>query len=421
MMKKLFSSISIILIMLFFTTILSTADQNGLIQNNAKTLFPLGFYELPEEDADLQRMAESGINLIRCSAKKDLDRIHAVGIKGVISLPLQNGATDQLKQTILELKDHPALAVWEGPDEIAWNFTAASMLYRTQKIHKEPGAWWKQTPTAVEYSREKAKTIIPNMRDAVELIRKLDNNNRPVWINEALESDLHYVRQYLKFVDITGCDIYPVKKDKRRVYKMGQAVDRWQIVGKGKPVWMVLQAFSWNELGDYYGATETAYPTFDESRFMAYNVITHGANGILYWGSAYLKSDQFRQSVYALTSELASLQPFLTAPEQGNPNINLAEIPDEEKDIRGVSSSVRRIADDWLIILVNEDDVWHMGVELNGLDQLEGKTLFELYGSQENEILDGALTTRIAPYGVKVFSTSKKWETSKKDGRDFVE
>jgi hypothetical protein len=420
-MRKFTSIICICLVLSLFTSIISTADSNGLIQNKGKTLFPLGFYELPKDDADLKRMAESGVNLIRCGSKNDLDRIHAVGIKGVISLPFQNGATDKLKQTILELKDHPALAVWEGPDEIAWNFTAASMLFRTQKNHKVSGAWWKQTPTAVEYARQKAEIIIPNMRDAVDLIRKLDKKNHPVWINEALESDLQYVRQYLKFVDITGCDTYPVNTDRRRVYRMGQAVDRWQVVGKGKPVWMVLQAFSWHELGDYYGAKEIVYPTFDESRFMAYNVITHGAKGILYWGSAYLKNDQFRQSVYALTSELAVIQPFLTAPEQENLNINLAEMVDEEKYTRGVSHSVRRIDDDWLIILVNEDDVWHMGVELTGLEQLEGKQLFELYSSQKNEILDGALATRLAPYGVKVFATSNKWETQKKAGRDFVE
>ena len=78
--------------------------------------------------------------------------------------------------------------------------------------------------------------------------------------------------------------------------------------------------------GDYYGVKDIAYPTFNESRFMAYDVIAHGARGILYWGSHYLKSNAFRESIYALTSELAALQPFLVTPDVKGVQVNLIEI-----------------------------------------------------------------------------------------------
>ncbi len=394
------------------------AQHTGYLQQNNQTLFPIGFYELPEEEDALQKMADAGVNLIRCRNKNDLDRVHAVGIQGVMPLPFQNGLTEGLKEKIQSVAGHPALAVWEGPDEIVWNFTAFSRLYREHNIHKVPRAWWKQTDNAVQYAQEQAAKIIPNMRETVEYIRSVDSHDRPVWINEALQSDLIYVRRYLDFVDITGCDIYPVKKDDRRIHRMASATERWKQVGQNRPVYMVMQAFSWNELGDYYGETDTAYPTFKESRFMAYDVIAHSADGILYWGSHYLKSDAFRQSLYALISELSALQPFLVQPNLETIEVNLIEIPDDEKT-RGVQAFARQHGNEWLIVLVNEDDRWHMGVEVNGLERLNSKKLQLLYSDNSTTIQNGSLLTRIGPYEVQVFATGQEWETNRLAGREF--
>jgi len=395
----------------------SWAQHTGHLQIDDQPEFPIGFYELPEEDSALQEMADAWVNLIRCRNKNDLDRVHAKGMLGVMPLPFQNGPTDDLKEKIQSVVEHPALAIWEGPDEIVWNFTAYSRLYRTENIHKVPRAWWKQTENAVNYAEEQANKIIPNMRETVEYIRSVDTHDRPVWINEALQSDLLYVRQYLDFVDITGCDIYPVKKDDRRIHRMASATERWNQVGEGRPVFMVMQAFTWNELGDYYGETDTAYPTFKESRFMAYDVIAHGADGILYWGSHYLKSHAFRQSLYALISELSTLQPFLVQPNVDTIDINLIEIPEEET--RGVQAFARFYEDQLMIVLVNEDNRWHMGVEVNGLESLNGTTMHQLYSDDTTQIQNGNLLTRIVPYEVQVFASSRKWESGRRDGREF--
>jgi hypothetical protein len=66
--------------------------------------------------------------------------------------------------------DHAALAVWEGPDEVVWNFTGASSLYRELGVHRKRGAWKRRDPEAVAYAEEQAKRIIPNMRAAAEKI-----------------------------------------------------------------------------------------------------------------------------------------------------------------------------------------------------------------------------------------------------------
>jgi len=393
------------------------AGFDGYLRRGDKPLFPIGFYDMPEDDAGLREMAAAGVNLVHCHSVEELDRAQAAGMQGVVPLPLDKGATDALREQVGKLAVHPALAVWEGPDEVVWNFTAFSGLYKTLGVHKESGAWWKQTPEAVAYAEQRAAEIMPNMRAAVGMLREMDGGAHPVWINEAEKSDVGYVRQYLEFVDVTGCDIYPIKAEKRNPARIGSSVERWKEAGRGKPVWMVLQAFSWNELGEYYGAKETAYPTFAESRLMAYDAITHGARGILYWGGRFAKSVEFRQSLYALTAELAALQPFLTATDVPGVGVRLVEMPDEGGG-KSVACAARKNGEEWLVILVNEDDEAHMGVVVQGLGELEGRMLHELYGEKAVTVSGGEIVTRMMPRTVQVLCTSKAYEAPR-DGRAF--
>lgn len=402
---------------------------DGFLTQNGHRLFPIGFYEHPAEDDELRDMAEAGVNLIRCGNEESLDRVQTHGMMGWVPLSLQSGATPEFQERIRALAEHPALAIWEGPDEVVWNFTAYSGLWRQDRIGVFPNKdeWWMQTPLAVEYSEERAAEIMPNMREAIEFIRSVDAHNRQVWINEARDSDLKFVRQYIDFVDITGCDDYPIRADARDAIRVADATTRWRQVGKDRPVWMVLQAFSWNDLDDEHGDI-TAFPTFAESRLMAYACIARGARGILYWGSSYLKSQQkdaFRKSLYALTSELAALQPFLTAPVERYVTVQVTDdgrtdIP-VPTSIRGVSITARRTGRDWLIILVNEDPHSHMGVEVIGLDALNGTEFVELYGDEKTSVSEGSFVTRMLPFEVKLFATHHKWETNQREGRDFAE
>jgi hypothetical protein len=408
------------LLVLFLSTSAAIGESAGFLAKDGIRLFPLGFYELPSDDTALKRMAEAGVNLVHCHSRHDLDRASAAGIQGVFPLPVQEGATEKISALVESVKDHPALAVWEGPDEVVWNFTAASALHRTQGIYPTSDEWARQTPLALRYSEDQAAQILPKMREGIALVRKLDGGKHPVWINEALDSDVKFVRRYMDWIDITGCDIYPIKKQDRRVERLAAATERWKSIGRGKPVWMVLQAFSWNELGDYYGAKEPAYPSFAESRFMAYDVIARGASGLLYWGSTYLKEEDFRTSLYALVSELASLQPFLVT--ENAPGVSVEVIPSNaEEATGGVMCFARQSGDNWLVALVNEDDQRHMGVVVSGLSGLEGKALSLLYGSEAAVVVHDELVTRLQPHEVEVFATDLKYESTHREGRDFDE
>jgi hypothetical protein len=86
---------------------------------------------------------------------------------------------------------------------------------------------------------------------------------------------------------------------------------------------------------------------------------------------------------------------------------------------RGVRLSVRRVGQEWIVILVNEDDRPYLGVEIRRLEQPNGRTLELLYGSEKATVQQGELVTRIKPLEVKVFSTSRKWESEQRKAREF--
>jgi hypothetical protein len=417
-MKKHFYIPFLVFTILSFFAHPALGQGDGYLHKNGKKLFPIGMYELPKSDAELERMGKSGINIVRVGSAADLDRVQAAKLYGWLSLPVHTGATPQLRETILATKDHPALALWEGPDEIIWNFTAYSGLEKSVGVKRDD--WWGQRPNAVKYSSQQAKVILPNIREAIKMVRDLDDQDRQFWINEARFSDPVYVRQYLDFIDITGCDDYPVRRSSppKNINRMGGTTERWKQIAQGKPVYMVLQAFSWTELGKNPTKQGPFYPSFDQSRFMAYDVIVRGAKGIMYWGSHYLQSEKFRKSLYVLTKELSTLQPFLTVAEKEHVSTNLIET-DSGQNFFGVKVSARRVGREWIVILVNEDNNRHMGVEVKGLEPLNGYELVQLYGDEKVEIKNGEFITRMPALSVKVFSTSRKWETEVLDDRTF--
>jgi len=418
-------------VILFFTCSLAAISQgDGFLVEKGKRIFPIGSYYMPQDDEELKEMADAGFNLIRCNTKEALDRAHSFGLKGWMRLPLQNGVTDKLKEQVSSVADHPALALWEGPDEVVWHFTASSRLFRELGVHEKRGAWWEQTPGAVNYAEEQAGTIIPNMVSAISYIRDVDPYNRQIWFNEAGNSDTRYVRQILDHIDITGCDKYPVTSFRDRddpeirpgVDKIKFVTQRWMRVGKGKPVYMVLQAFSYPELSaERYQHRDHAFPSFDESRYMAYIAIAHGARGINYWGAHHLESNEsedFLQSLFALTSELDALQPFLVSPEQDHVKVSQIKTLRKRKDT-GVSYIARRYGREWMIAVINETGDYQNGVVVENLKHLNGMELVELYGDDEVTISNEELVLRMKPREVKIFATSKKWESKRTNGRNY--
>lgn len=381
---------------------------------NSDSRFPIGFYEMPKTEADLRAMAAAGVNLVRCRDRDDLDRARAAGLMGWISLTVQQGATEALRNLVVSVADHPALAVWEGPDEIVWTFTAYSFLKKSAGFTRED--WNNQTPKAAGYAREQASMILPKLRDGIRLVRELDTLQRPFWINEAADSDMQYVRHYIDSIDITGCDYYAVRSTGTDLQSVGRLVHRWDAIGRGKPVWMVLQAFSWHTANP---ERTRLYPSFEQSRFMAYDAIVNGAKGICYWGSEQIDDPRFRESLYALTLELSKISPLLVAAPVEDIQVRIVSDLFDRPG-RGVRALLRQRDSNFLLVLVNEDSHRHLGVDVTGLEALEGRTFDLLYGSETALVDRGGFVTRLQGYEVKVFTTNPNLVSDRLAGRDYT-
>ena len=152
---------------------------------------------------------------------------------------------------------------------------------------------------------------------------------------------------------------------------------------------------------------------------MAYDTLVHGARGILYWGSNMIDDPEFRTSIYALTSELAQLNDFLIAPPDQNVH---AIVVDDVFDKPGLGVRTRglRHGDEYLLIVVNEDDHTRLGVDIRGLEAVAGRTLYQVYGAESARVEPGGFVTRLQPHQVKVFATNKSLVAPLEAGRDYV-
>ncbi len=387
---------------------------DGLLKQGGITRFPIGIYELPGEESELRAMVEAGFNLFRCGNRSDLDRVAQYGAMGWTSIPVQNGASESVRAQVKSMAGHPALAVWEGPDEIIWTYTAYSFLERVAGFTRDD--WNAQMPKAVNYARDQSRIINPSIHRGIQLIRELDPNQLPFWINEAADSDVAYARETIDSVDIVGCDYYAVRSRGTDLTSVGRLVDRWDQIGYQRPVWMVLQGFSWHAI-----RPERAflYPSFEQSRFMAYDSIVHGAKGVFYWGTNTIDDPGFRESLYALGSELGALESMLVA--EAIPGASVRVIDDLfDSPGKGVRLLVTRRHSDWMVILVNEDGERHLGVDVSGLEALNGRTLYQLYHSERQTIERGGFATRMQGYEVKVYCTNPIYQSSRVAGRHYV-
>ncbi len=113
---------------------------------------------------------------------------------------------------------------------------------------------------------------------------------------------------------------------------------------------------------------------------------------------------------------------------------NMDWTPDSESIVFWAGGGIKRIdiatgevfdieilGSDYLLILANEDEHRHLGVDVTGLDALAGRTLTQLYGSETAQVEHGGIVTRLQGYQVKLFSTNPRYKSTITDGRDYVD
>ena len=73
-----------------------------------------------------------------------------------------------------------------------------------------------------------------------------------------------------------------------QISQVGEYVDKMRrVTGPHRPLFMVLQGFAWEMLveAEQRRDEKILYPTYGQNRFMAFQSLIKGANGIIYWGT----------------------------------------------------------------------------------------------------------------------------------------
>lgn len=455
-------------------------DAQGMLLVDGQPRLILGMYENPANDADLEDAVRSGFNLFQCPPERAaLDRLHRLGAKAWVNL---GGALDlstdtaqrtaQLSKTIESVGNHPALLVWEGPDEILWNqwwvpletvraelrtmrglasarADLAELATRAQGclerglytgFQKAREEFWRKAgqpcpnPDArVDEAPDRVRTVGNGITAGLRHVKRLDPNH-VVWLNHAPRNSLENLRLFNQEADMAGCDIYPAPANLEvghsdltdmSLSSVGAYTRRMREAAPGRACAMVLQGFGWRDLRETVTDHQTAVgigrrPTFAESRFMAYDAILNGANAVLYWGTAYQKPSEqdgapgtgrprLWRDLLKVGRELRALEPALVAKPSRPPAVRMPETFGSH-DRPAILASLRQVGDDFVLLVANES-AHGLAFAVERLPRrLEGRTLHRLHGGEEHRVTDGRLMDGIKGTDVHVYATSRRFE-----------
>jgi len=290
--------------------------ENNFLEIEGKPVFVIGAYGLPK-GMSLQDGKAMGFNLVHASAK--LEAWDAANREGLYvwhsfdqNLDSASGNVEgkkaAVRKTVEAFARHPTLLFWESMDEPAWTDRAP----------------------------EKARATPAGLAEGYRYLKSLDSRH-PVYLNHAPRNTVETLRKYSAACDIVCADVYPIiPPGMRRMYAItpegrhgdlpnqtpsciGEFVDKMKKVALEKqPVFIVLQGFAWEALREKNpDRSLIRYPSYTESRFMAYDAVLHGANGLMVWGLSYVPSDHaFLKDLEKTLTELRELSPVFLSPNR---------------------------------------------------------------------------------------------------------
>ncbi len=294
--------------------------KSGTILVDGKPFFPIGSYYLPKSEHPYKELADAGFNLVQYSANQtELDRANKAGL--MVWVPLgsyldlsQNVEKNKenIRKAVKELKNNPALLAWESRDEPAWT--------------------WKNP--------SKPAVSLNGLVQGHLFLDGLDSNH-PIWINHAPRNLVKTLIKFSRDADIISCDVYPIipcgLKNMYAIQKDGyqgdllnqtaSAVGEYtkkmhRVAGENRSVWIVLQGFAWEDLRNpsEIDSSKILFPTYDQLRFMAYDAVINGANGILYWGTGFVpQPSRFWTDLTKVTKEISKISPVFLSTNLRNP------------------------------------------------------------------------------------------------------
>lgn len=220
------------------------------------------------------------------------------------------------------------------------------------------------------------------------------------WQNQAPRNTIEDLARYCRAADVSGMDIYPVEGKthsdlpNKTLSVVGDEMDKNHLTVDGrKPIWAILQGFGWS-VWEKDSSLHKRAPTWEETRFMAYDSILHGATGIIYWGASYEdRESDIWNSLRRMASELRDLTPVLVSPE-------VVEIEVESAD-GAVITMGRRVDGKLWVLAVNEREA-EVEAKLQLPDGVESVERWREEGDRPL-VRDRVLVDSFGAYGVHVY------------------
>src|SRR5688572_8973944 len=388
-----------------------TIDDDRVLAINGRKVFPITMSpgpptngRTPIGDDALKELADAGVLMFRIAQTTDwnsqvisnqqaaLDWAYRHGMYCMVNLrelsefPAGDTATEAaLRDLVNRFKNHPALGVWKNKDE----------------------AWWGDVSAA-------------DLQRGYEVIRQEDPNH-PVEQTHAPRGTVQELQPYNAAADILALDIYPVGippgTHSLLPNKQISMVGDWtqflaQVANGQKQFWMVEQ-IAWS--GVTPPARTLIFPTFRQSRYMAYQAIINGARGLMFFGGNIATTlnaqdaplgwnwtfwDDVLKRVVREVGDHSALAPALVAPDSALPiTITGASSPDLEFCVRE--------APPYLYILASKREGATANVTFSALPAW-ATTAEVLYESPRTVTAqNGRFTDSFAPFDVHVYRFSQ--------------
>ena len=248
-----------------------------------------------------------------------------------------------------------------------------------------------------------------------------------VYLNHAPRNTVETLRGYAASCDIVCVDIYPVipcglgtmyaitpdgrhgDSPDQTISCVGRYVGKMRSVAlPGQAVFVVLQGFAWEALrpASERDARLVRYPSYEESRFMAWDALVHGATGLMYWGLHTVPAEHaFVRDLGRVLREVEAFEPVLLEGRR------LGALPEVRFEERGASiwdglGMLGLATEDasWLVVVNPSADP--VGAIFSALPPgFAAAGRIECWGEARPSlpVTDGAFRDELAPYGVRVY------------------
>ena len=258
-----------------------TVNSNNVLVVNGTNVFPIGFSPGPPLNGTtpwgtdaMQELRDAGGLLYRMIQTSNWSPSLITTQQAVLDWAGQHGmyvwlnlnelsefatgdtnTAASLRNVVDTFRNHPALGLWKNYDE----------------------AWW-------------SGISVQNLLNGYTVVKQEDTNH-PVVQTHAPRGMVSDLQPYNVAADVLAVDIYPVVASgsannppitNHLVSQVGDwANEIAQVAGSQKEFWLIEQiAFS----GTTPPAHPLVFPTFQQSRFMAYQSINNGARGLMFFG-----------------------------------------------------------------------------------------------------------------------------------------